>query len=440
MCCPGLSLIATIGIGPIRGLYTHKTGTEDFYVVSGNEVYKMTSLTSTPQLLGTVNGYGPVSIADNGTQVIFVCNPDAFIYNEPAGTFAKVTDPNYPGGVTVSYLDGYFIVNQPNTQKFYVSALLDGTTWNALDFASAEGSPDNISSLIVDHRELWLFGTNSIEVWYNAGLQDFPMSRIQGAFIEIGCTAPYSIAKLDNSLFWLGSDARGNGIVYRANGYSGQRISTNALEFAIQGYSVINDAIAYSYQQEGHSFYMLIFPTADKTWCYDVSTNVWHQRAGFSNGNFTRHRSNCQISFQNEIILGDYQNGNIYAFDLNTYADNNQTQKWLRSWRALPTGANDLKRIAHHSLQLDCEAGSGLITGQGSDPQVLLRWSDDGGHTWSNYHSRSMGKIGEYGRRVIWYRLGMTTKLRDRIYEISGSDPIKISIMGASINASGTTS
>jgi hypothetical protein len=243
---------------------------------------------------------------------------------------------------------------------------------------------------------------------------------------------------MDNGLFWLGKDARGQGMVYRANGYSGQRISTHAVEWHIQQYGDLSDAIGYTYQQDGHSFYVLIFPGADTTWVYDVATQAWHERAGFANGDFTRHRSNCQAFFGTKVMVGDYQNGNVYSFDLDDYSDNGSIQKWLRSWRALPTGQNNLKRTAHHSLQLDCESGVGLNLGQGSDPQVMLRWSDDGGHTWSNEHWVSIGRIGEYYRRAIWRRLGMTLKLRDRVYEVSGTDPVKIAIMGAELILSPT--
>ena len=435
---PGLKFQQTIGTGPIRGLWAHQTQGSDFYVVSGNGVYKLTSLTGTPTLLGTITGTGPVSIADNGDQIVFVCNPNAFIYTESTNTFAQVTDPDFPGAVTVGYLDGYFVFNQPNSQKLWITSLLDGTQINPLDFASAEGSPDGIVGIIVDHREVWVFGTDSTEVWYNAGAADFPLARIQGAFNEIGCVAPYSIAKLDNSIFWLGCDARGQGIVYKANGYIGQRISTHAIEWQIQSYSNMSDATAYTYQQDGHAFYVLNFPTGGTTWVYDVSTGVWHERAYFNNGQFSRHRANCQCNFSGNIIVGDFENGNIYTFDLTTYADNGGAQKWLRSWRALPTGQNNLRRTAHHSLQLNCEVGTGLNSGQGSNPQVMLRWSDDGGHTWSNEHWTSMGAMGNYGQRAIWRRLGMTTKLRDRVYEVSGTDPVKMDIIGAELLLTGT--
>ena len=436
---PGLKFLATVGDGPIRGLWVLKADPTRAFVVSGNKFYEINS-SYTATLRGTLSGtnLNPVSMADNGNQIFIAANPKGYIFNTSTNVFAEITDPDFPGAVTVAYLDGYFIFNPPGSQKFYLTELLDGTSVDPLDFASAEGSSDGLVALIVDHRELWLFGTDSIEVWYDAGLSDFPFVRIQGAFNELGCAAPYSVAKLDNGLFWLGSDARGKGIVYRAEGYTGKRMSTHAVEWQIQQYGDISDAIGYTYQQDGHAFYVLIFPSANTTWVFDVATQAWHERAGFAGGEFTRHRSNCQMAYTGEVIVGDYQNGNIYSFDLNVYADNGQIQKWLRSWRALPTGQNNLKRTAQHMMQLDCETGVGLNIGQGQDPQVMLRWSDDGGHTYSNEHWTSIGKIGAFQRRAIWRRLGMTLKLRDRVYEISGTDPVKIAIMGAELILSPT--
>ena len=461
---PGLRLLATLGGGPVRGLWTFGGYG---YAVSGDKLYKIDSFW-VATVKGTVTGTGPVSMVDNGTQLFIACNPSAFIYNASTGVFSQITDPDFPGAVTVGYLDGYFVFNQPNSQRFWVTSLNDGTQIDPLDFASAEGNPDDVVALNVNHREVWLFGKSTIEVWYNAGAPDFPLARIQGAFMEIGCLAPYSIAKLDNSVFWLGADARGNGIVYRNNGYNAQRISTHAIEWQIQQYGVLNDAIGYSYQQDGHFYYVLTFPTANATWCYDVATNSWHERAGWNGVTFTRHRSNCQANFNGEVLVGDWFNGKIYAFDPEVYSDNGAAQRWLRSWRALPTGQNDLRRTAHHTLQLDCQTGVGVLNAEafllltedsrflitedgnyieavdttnvlGVNPQVMLRWSDDGGHTWSNEHLAGMGMIGQYYHRVFWRRLGMTLKLRDRVYEISGTDPVKIAIMGAELLLSPTS-
>ena len=437
---PGLRFLQTVGTGPIRALWAHQTNGTDFFVVSGTEVYKLTGTAATPVKLGDVTGTGPVSIADNGTQIFFACNGPSYIYNEVTNVFQQITDIDFPGAKTVGYLDGYFVYNEPSGQRLWVTELLDGTSVDPLDFASAEGSPDGLVAINVNNREAWVFGTDSVEVWYNAGLTDFPLTRIQGAFSEVGCVAAYSVAKLDNSLFWLGTDARGQGIVYRTAGYNAQRVSTHAIEYAIAQYADISTAVAYSYQQEGHAFYVLSFDEA--TWVYDVATSAWHERAGFAAGEFTRHRSNCQCNFGGVTIVGDYQNGNIYALDLGVYADNGQIQKWLRSWRAIPTGQNNLKRTAHHALQLDCEAGVGLDApdpfGGMMTPRVMLRWSDDGGHTWSNEHWADMGQIGQFSRRVFWRRLGMTLKLRDRVYEVSGTDPVKVAILGAELQISGT--
>lgn len=498
---PGLIRRTTVGAGPIRGLWEHAG---NMYVVSGNMFYRVSSeYVSTA--IGTVAGTGLVSMADNGTQIMIAADPAGYIYNTTTGAFSQIADPDFPGASVVDYLDGYFVFIQPNSQRIWVTALLDGNSIDPLDFASAEGDPDNVVSMIVDHREVWVFGNNSTEVWYNAGLTDFPLVRIQGAYNELGCAARYSVAKMNNQIYWLGKDFRGQGIVYVANGYQGQRISTHSVEWQIQQYGTLSDAIGYTYQQDGHSFYVLVFPSAGKTWVYDVSTGAWHERAGWNN-DWTRYRGQTQVFFNNENMLGDYENGNIYAIDAGTYSYNGETQRWLRSWRALPTGENTLRRTAQHSLQLDCETGVGLnlypaydaqdlttedgnillaeyllndivteagelLTTEASDgfqviadapapppsfippvylttisypaapgynPAVMLRWSDDGGHTWSNEHWRTMGKLGEYGYRTIWRRLGMTLKLRDRVYEVSGTDPVKLAIMGAELQVSGT--
>jgi len=463
---PGLQLLVTVGTGPVRGLWQYGGYG---YVVSGNTLYRIDNEYNITTL-GVVANDGPVSMADNGNHLFIACNGPSFIYNATTTIFAQITDVDFPGALTVSYLDGYFVFIEPDSQRVWVTELLDPLLIDPLDFASAEGSPDGLVSSITDHSEIWLFGTTSVEVWYNAAQgSGFPLIRIQGAFNEIGCAATFSVAKLDNGLFWLGADNRGQGIVYRSQGYTGVRISTHAIEWQIQQYGDISDAIAYTYQQDGHSFYVLTFPAAQATWVFDVAAQAWHERASFSNGNFSRHRSNCQMFFNNEVTVGDFQNGNLYAFNLEVYADGTFTQKWLRSWRALPTGTNNFKRTAQHSLQLNCESGVGLpgvieIPGSvylspmivsGSigivnqieiviavddfvQPQVMLRWSDDGGHTWSNEHWRSMGGVGEYGKRVLWRRLGMTEKLRDRVYEVSGTDPVKIAIMAAELSVEAT--
>lgn len=438
--CPGLKFYITLGSGPIRGMW--QFGNYG-YVVSGTSLYQINSAGSA-SLLGSVSGSSaPVSMADNGYQLFIACGGPSYIYNTNTGILQQITDPDFPGAETVCYLDGYFVFNEPNSQKIWCTAILNGTDIDALDFASAEGSPDNIVAIIADHREIWVFGEQSTEVWYNVSAgADFPLSRIQGAFNEFGCAAPFSVCKMDNGLFWVGKDARGTGMVYRANGYKADRISNHSMEWQIQQYPIVSDAVGYTYQQEGHSFYVLNFPSGNATWVFDVSTGEWHERAAFntSTGQLERHWGVCQMFFNNLILIGDYRNGNVYSFDMTTYSDNGNIQKWLRSWRVFPPGQNNLKGTAQHELQIDMQTGVGLDgVGQGTDPQLMLRWSDDAGHNWSSTKYAKMGRIGRTDTRVMFRRLGMTEKLRDRIYEISGTDPVKVVIMGAEVRASPTS-
>ena len=490
-----LSYVNFGGSGSIRGMWVVKGV---LYAVAGSELYSIDS-TSTILRGTNITGTGPVSMTDNGTQIFIAANPDGYIYNIDTTAFAKINDFDFPGAVTVGYINGYFVFNEPNSQRVWVTELFDGTSIEPLSFASAEASPDNVVSLIVDHKEIWIFGNNSTEVWYDAGQPDYPLAPIQGAFLETGCAAPYSVAKMDNSVFWLGTDARGAGMVYRARGYQPQRISTHAIEYAIQSYSTISDAIAYTYQQDGHMFYVLTFPTANVTWVYDAATQMWHQRGYISDttDQLNRHTPSCMATIGTRVYVGHSSQRQIgyynFNFDFGNFEFSNQRRQiWLRSWRALPSGENNLKRTAQHSLQLDCEAGTSYVplplqpapgvqgppwevrTSDGTiynviTPVVLrsngtpvvfvnpqfnigpagfasnnpllnasLRWSDDGGHTWSNLHTVPMGFQGQTGRRVIWRRLGMTQKLRDRVYEVSGSGFGNVAIMGAELIVSGT--
>lgn len=426
---PGLALWATLAGGGVRGLIRFTSAIA--IAVCGTNVYKLTPA-GVATLIGTISaGTDPVGMASNGTVVMLVAGAKGYVVNPNAGTVIQIADPDFVGADTVDFIDGYFVFNQPGTGRFQITSLYS-TDIDPLDFATAEGSPDNLLSLIVDHRELWLFGENSTEVWFNSGNADFPFERIQGAFIEQGCAAKFSVAKMDNTVFWLTADNRGQGTVQKAAGYQPQRISTHALEFAIAGYARIDDAVAYTYQQEGHSFYVLSFPTANKTWAYDASTNLWHERAWRdpSDASIDRHRAQCHMAFAGENIVGDWQNGNLYRLDLDTFTDNGA---FIPRVRACSHLSADYKWQFFSALQIDMEPGVGLPSGQGSNPQAMLRWSDDGGFNWSNEMWAKVGKIGERRTRVRWRRLG---KSRDRVFEVTITDPVKVVIVGASAEVS----
>lgn len=429
---PGLRLLTTIGNGPIRGCYRATNGY--LYVVSGSNLYYVDSNWDAQEIGELLSSTGNVDFADNG-QTLFVVDGDyGYWHTLNSSVTTRITDFAWLGSTRVHYIDGYFLFNDPGTGKFYISGL-DAITFDGLDFATAEGAPDNIIATLVNHREIWLFGDDSIEVWYNAGNADFPFQRAGSGFIEMGCAAAFSVAKIDKTNFWLGKNKEGHGVVYMAQGLNPQRISTHAVELAIQSYGDISDAKAWTYQENGHTFYVLNFTNANTTWVFDLSTGLWHERAYLSGGEFTRHRADCHAFAYQKHIVGDYANGNLYELDSSTYTDNGQE---IRRERTAPHLSNMEKRVRHKSLQIDATTGIGLNgTSQGSDPELMLQFSDDGGKTWSNELKRKLGKIGKYKTRVIWRRLGVS---RDRIYRVAISDPVKCNLIYAQLELEAMTS
>jgi hypothetical protein len=417
---PGLVQFATTHAAEVRGLYE---ASGRLFAVVGATFYEVSGAGVATNRGTLTSTSGAVSMADNGLMVAVVDGANGYQFTLATNAFAQIADPDFPAADRIAFQDGYFIINDSGTGSFFVTSLY-GTDVDPLDFASAEGAPDPLISLICDHRELWLFGDESTEVWFNSGAADFPFERINGAFLEMGCGAAHSVAKLDNSVYWLTQDKRGHGQVVRAQGYQPQVVSTKAVEFAIDGYATIADAIAYTYHQEGHAFYVLTFPSANATWCLDVTTGLWHERM-YWDGAENRHRGNCHAFCFGRHLVGDHTNGKIYELDLDAHTDDGAA---LRAIRRTQHQHAQGKRLFWSSLQIDIEAGVGLVTGQGSDPQMMLRWSDDGGKTWSSEHWRSMGAIGEYSRRAIWRRLGQS---RNRVYEVAITDPVKRVIIDA---------
>jgi hypothetical protein len=391
------------------------------YVVMDTTLYKINE-DSVVTELGTVNNTGYVVFADNVAEIIMATGGTGYLLTTATDVLTTIAS-NYPvGAKTVTYIDGYFVVEEPGTRQFWQSDLLDGATWNALNFASKEGSSDNLVRVIANHRDLWLMGEQTCEVWYGNGQTPFSFAKNTNAFIEQGLAAVYSVANVDGSLVWLGN----RGGVFVANAYTPVRISTPAIEREISNYERVDDAIAWSYYQEGHHFYVLTFPTVEKTWCFDASTKLWHERTSMlDDGSMTRNRANAGANFMEKVIVGDFENGRLSRLDLDTYDENGGPLKRLRSWGHINQSG---ERMFFSQGQLIAETGVGKDgVQQGDDPQVMLRWSDDGGHTWSNEHWSSLGRIGRGDYRAIWRRLGES---RDRIFELSMTDPVKVAWMG----------
>ncbi len=413
---PGLNLFANIGSGAIWGI----RGMGSYlYVVSGDNVYRIDSASAAVNLgtIGTVAD--SVIMDDNGTYVIIMKEDGATYYADPSN-LTQITDGDFASPSSVAVIDGYAAFARKDTNIAVVSELNDITAYDPLAFATAEAKPDVIVRLFNHKGALWLFCGIHTEVWYNSGVGAMPFIPVQQAVITRGCAAKRSVATEDNALFFIGDDKT----VYRMNGYSPERISTYAIERVLEEAGNISDAEAFCYTQDGHKFYCFTLPTALLTYCYDISTGLWHQRQSFEKG---RWRASGFSFFFNKNLVGDFETGKIYEMSLDTYSENGET---LQAITTSPPVFKDNARLTHDKLWIDCDTGVGLTSGQGSDPQIMLRYSDDG-ETWSNEKWRPMGAIGKYQAQVAWTGLGQA---RERIYEATITDPVPRRIKGAYAN------
>lgn len=339
------------------------------------------------------------------------------------------TDGAFTSASAVDIVDNYFVYNRPDTQQFGASAALSPIS-PALSFSSKDGAPDDLVTLIVDHRELYLLGEVSSEVWIDAGTSPFPFQRIPGTSTQHGIAAKFSVARLGNSFAYLSRNIRGQAQIVQMNGYVPTRISTHAVENSLTN-QVVSDAVAWTYQLEGHEVYVISFPTINLTWCFDVASGMWHKWLYTNNlGQYERARGNCCAQFQGLVMVGDYANGKIYKLDPLNYTDDGQH---VRRLRRAPHLVADFQREYFDELQIQFQPGVGNSTGDGTNPQAMLRWSDNGGSTWSNEHWTSIGLIGKYANRAIWRRLGTA---RDRVFEVSIADPVKAVIISANLKSS----
>jgi hypothetical protein len=440
----------------------------------------------------TIAGASPSNY--NGTYTVAVTGPNTFNYTmatAPATnatvvgaysitvgsetmyaqqfTLIPATDGAFTGGGIVDTNDNYFIYTRPGTQQFAVSDILSPIT-QSTSFASKFTSPDNLVSLIANNGQLFLIGEKSSEVWNDQGTFPVAYQRIPGSSTQQGIIAPFSVARVGNSFAYVSQNIRGLNQIVMMNGYIPQRISTHAVENSLLD-QYTEDAIAYTYQLEGHEVYVVSFPTIDITWAYDFTTQLWHKWLWVdAYDNYHRHRSNCAAVFQGYVVVGDWENGNLYQLDQSAYTDNGNE---IRRLRRAPHLVTDLQRQYFDELQLQFQPGVGIngfsrdrntylgdpfiigasetfvikyqdidvigYAGQISvrdvlyNPKAMLRWSNDGGSTWSKEYWQDIGQQGKYKHRAIWRRLGMA---RDRIFEVVVSDPVKAVIVSANLKAS----
>lgn len=404
MAIPGLDRFVTVGSGPTRG--THPMG-DLLYVVSGEKLYSVAQ-DGTQSVIGDVPGSTPVRMADNGTELAIASGGQPLVLS--GGVLAPPND--LLNATDVASIDGYFLWSLATFSQVAYSGINQGTSYDGLDIISAEGMPGPIEGLVASHRELYVFKKNSIEIFYNSGGADNAFERQGNAFIERGCFDRDSAVKIDNSIQFLGDDR----IVYRLDGYTPVRISTHAIEYAIAGSTF---ARAFSYSQEGHKFYCLTVDAG--TFCYDLATGTWHERR-------SHQRSNYRVGFSETIwgktIMADNADGRLYIPNLDSQTEDGEE---IRLVIALPTLEASRARVTMYAFEAYLESGVGLNDGQGSDPQIMMRYSDDGGRLWSNEMWRPLGKIGEYRARTVWRSLG---QFRQRSIELVVTDPVRKFAMG----------
>lgn len=419
---PGITQLSTVSTGPIRAMYNMN---EELYVVSGGKFYRVSSTGAVTLLGGTILGSGPVSMSDNGNQIVIVNGAQGYIWSSDSG-FQLISSANFHPAKTVTFFDGYFVYDHTDTNQFFISELDDGNLYEFDNFATAEVQSDQVTAVVNQQENLLVFGRRTIETWYDSGEANFPFGRYDGATIERGCIASLSIVKEDNSVFFLGNDK----IFYRLNGVIPVRVSTHAIEHAWNTYSTVEDAFAFSYTFEGHKFVVITFPSAPATWVYDISTGLWSERISFdSNSNsFARWRVNAYCNVYGKLMVGDAYSGRIGYIDINTFEEfGNPIIAELVS----PVLHNERKRVFVRLFELDAEVGVGAATGQGKNPQIMLNWSRDGGRTWSALQLwTSMGKIGEFNKRLRWFQLGQGYQW---VFKVTISDPVNRCIISNNV-------
>ena len=424
----------------IRGMYFTSRGLgnilDGMMVVVASENVYWVKQDGTYQLLGSISpGPDPVGIVDDGQGMVIADGSGMWRLEFSTGIWSSMGTEAPIATSKVAVLNQYTIAigkrGNEQTNYWYFSKPFQNDEWPALNYYQATTSADAVTAIQTVASQLWLFGPRSYEVWTISGNSKKPFSRLAGAAGGVGILAPGSLGKMNDRLFFLGGGDNGTAIAYVTNGYQVERISTHPLEQEWAGYSVASDAVGFCYAQEGHMFWVLTFPAGGKTYVYDLATGLWHQRA-------TRDQDTDQmkrwapiycVSAYGKVFVGSLESAAVYELSTECHTEDG---KPIVRRRTSPHVANGMARMRHDALTLDCVVGQALPSGQGSAPQMMLRYSDDGGHTWSSEIWCPVGKQGDYKALVQWRRLGMA---RDRVYELTYSDPAGTAIMGADIAA-----
>jgi hypothetical protein len=428
--CPGFTPYLTLSPGPSRAMFSQNGRT---FAVSGFNFYEINT-DGTSTLHGTVAvNANPATICSNGDggSQLFICSGETgYCFDLGSNT---LTTELASGATMCDFLDGYFLVLDAATSTLLISVLYDGTSWDPTQFAQRTQGGDHWVAMKVVHSDIWLLGTQTSEVWSDVGTFPFPFAPRPGAFFQEGCAAPFSLNQLHDTLFWLSQSDQGAGQVMRAEGYAGTRISTFPIEQAIQGYGTIADAQSFTYQQNGHHFFVLTFPSANATWCFDAATGLWHARGQWNPTTFSYDAypviTHCNPS-NNQQLVGNRLTGAIYTLDPAVSTDVDGTG--IRRQRRFLIESPNQHYVFYSNLQIYAESGVGLMTGQGRDPQLIIRWSKDGGHQFVGERWCGLGASGQYGFRSMLR--GVIGRARNMVFDVVCSDPVPLRLLSASVD------
>lgn len=451
---PGLRKLVsppTAAIG--RGLYADSQG--NLYCVIGTTAYYVDPNFKMTAIGVIAAGTSICSLADNGTTVILVDGTaSGYTIDVASKSMAAISDPAFYGADRVDYVRTVFAFNRPGTKQFYISGV-NAVTWNPLDFGSKTSSADPLVSAVAFNDTIWLLGNRRGEVWYYSGDALFPFQQQPGVLIEHGCVAKYSVAITDKSIFWLTQDKDGKPWIAKGStNYAVEKISTFAMDDEVRQYVRWSDAVGYCYQQDGHTFYQIDFPSADKTWVFDLSNGEWAQYASIDiNGALHRHRGFLSAYAYNTNIMLDWQNGALYAIDPDYFTDDSQPIVCIRG---IPHLGKEGNLVSYPGFIADMDAGNVLgallnlgvpsspfstgfspafgpyfqdisQTGGTNEPMVSMRFSSTRGNTFGNARKRSLGATGEYSKLLKWDSCGAA---RDGVFELSWSVPCKTALNG----------
>lgn len=447
---PGYVDLGTVGTGPIRTAQMVSSGIRaaatknDLYGVYGSELIAHTFDIGN-LVIGTLNAGGErVVMARGRDYIMLVDGTDGYTYD--GTTFAQITDLDFPGQsgpgrpTHCLYLDGFFIVNDAETDNFFISAVEDPTSWNALDFAAAAVAPDAALAMAATESILWIFGDETAQAYYNSGNPDFPYDIILNATQEVGILAPYSIAESDDGIFYLATTPEGGRFIYQISGQAGKVVSHDEQEEFLNSLVDPEDAWGFIYKQAGKSFYCLqcgesagkLNTPGRTSTClvYNIKAGAWETRE-IQDG--TAWRAGGHGILDNRNIVGSRLQGRFGELDLNDYQDSGQ--EMIRRRRTQVFHVNR-KSIDFWALEIDFESTPDGTIALGEGAQIKMRYSNDAGRTWSDWLQEDLGGIGETFHRVIWEQLGSG---RERVFELEMSDAANLTLIAAYAEISMTT-